>query len=203
MSTTFRAIAQENDKNNVVKETRDLPVFNKIDVGGAFEVLIEMGQDQSVIVETEQKNLEKISTEVKDNLLEITSRGILKPRELKIYLVVEDIEGIFVSGACDLESTGTIKADMLELRSSGASDVSLDIETDNLSSSISGAATVYLSGKAEQHSLETSGASTLKAADLETQTTVADLSGASSAIVFAKQDLVAELSGSAAIDYKG
>jgi len=202
-STTFRAIAQESDKNKVVKETRDLPAFNKIEVGGAFEVFMEMGQDQSVIVETEQKNMEKVRAEVKDNVLEITSRGIMNPRELKVYLVLEDIEGIFVSGACNLESTGLIRADMLELRSSGASDVSLDIEVDNLSSSISGASTVYLSGKAEQHSLGTSGASTLNAANLETQTTVADLSGASSAIVFARQDLVAELSGSADIDYKG
>lgn len=193
--------AQVKGDKNVVRETRDLPRFTKLDAGGAFNVIISNGDKQLVEVETDENLMEKVNTKVKDGTLELSSKGIYNPTKLSVYLVMEEVEAIYASGACEIESEGALEAGMLEIRASGASDVTLNVISENLRTESSGASTVRLSGKAEFHSIESSGASSVLATDLITQKTSADASGASSVKVFAEQDVVGEVSGSADIDY--
>ena len=51
--------------------TRKLSSFNKLDVGGSFNVVIETGNDESVKIEAEGVSPDKIITEVKGGELNV------------------------------------------------------------------------------------------------------------------------------------
>ena len=185
-------------QKEIIRETRDLPFFDMIEVGGAFEVKLTMGEPQKVEVEARSKFIGEIKTDVKENSLVISSKGIFGETPLNIYITVPSLSHLEVHGAADVEGLNTIKADMLNIEASGAASVDLILDVITLRSEVSGAADIGLSGSAQNHSIEVSGAATLDAYDLKTITTDADASGAATARVDA-ENLTGKTSGAAEI----
>lgn len=170
-------------QNEVIRETRNLPAFDQIDVGGAFSVTLAIGEPQKVEVEAKQKAIDQIKTEVRDNKLLITSDGIHNNTPLKVHITLPSISRLEAHGAANVTGENTIKSDMLAIEASGAASVDLDLDVITLRSDISGASDLKLRGKAQQHSTDVSGAATLHARKLVTVTTDADVSGAGTANV--------------------
>jgi galactitol-specific phosphotransferase system IIB component len=170
-------------QNDIIRVTRDLPAFDQINAGGAFEVTITIGESQKVDVEAKQQAIDEIKTDVKDNKLIITSNRINGNTPLKVFITVPALSLIEAHGAANIKGENTIKADMFAIVASGAASVKLDLDVNTLRSDISGAADIDLSGKAQQHSTVVSGAATLNAKKLVTITTDADVSGAGTANV--------------------
>jgi hypothetical protein len=198
---SLSAYAQEGKE--VIKQLRDLPAFNNIVVGGAFEIFLTQGEPQSVEVETNARFMENVSTEVDGNTLYISSKGIKNISELNIYLTIPVVEAIEISGAAELHGENAIKADKLDILSSGASEVRLTLEANQLVTSLSGASEVKLTGKAATHTGEVSGAASLYARDLETEKTTMTVSGAGSAYVWATEEIAGDVSGAGDLDYSG
>jgi len=174
-------------QNEIIRETRDLPAFDQIDAGGAFEVSITIGEPQKVEVEAKQKEIGKIKTEVKDGKLVVSSDRINSNTPLNLFITVPALTRVIAHGAAEINGENTIKADMLSIEVSGAAEVDLELDAITLRTEISGAADVELSGKAQQHSVIASGAATLDAEDLLTVTTDADVSGAATANINAEK----------------
>jgi hypothetical protein len=173
-------------QNEVVRESRDLPSFDKIEVGGAFAVKLTIGEPQKVEVEAKQKAIGQIKTEVNENKLVISSNKINNNTPLNIYITIPAVSRITAHGAAELKGENTIKADMLTIEGSGAATVKLDLDVNTLRSEVSGAANLELSGKARLHSAIVSGAATLDAKHLESVTADADVSGAGTAKINAE-----------------
>ncbi len=173
-------------QNEVVRETRDLPSFDKIEAGGAFNIRLTIGEPQKVEVEAKQKAIGQIKTEVANNRLVISSNRINNNTPLNIYIMVPAVSQIKAHGAAEVKGENTIKADMLTVEGSGAATVKLDLDVNTLRTEISGAATLELSGKAAQHSTMVSGAATLDAKRLASVTADADVSGAGTAKINAE-----------------
>lgn len=192
--SSFTAFSQ----NEVVRETREVPAFDKIDVGGAFEVKISFGEALKVEVEARQKAIGNISTEVKNDKLYISSSKSNSNTPLNIYISVPTLSFIEVHGAADLEGLNTLKTDMLTIKASGAASADLDLDVATLRTEASGASDLDLAGKATHHSTEVSGAASVNAKDLVTETTDADVSGAGSARVNAL-DVTGNTSGAGEI----
>jgi hypothetical protein len=170
-------------QNEIIHETRDLPSFDKIDVGGAFEVTLTIGEPQKVEVEAKQKVIGQIKTEVRDNKLVISSNKINSNSPLNVYITVPVLSRLEAHGAAEVKGENTVNADMFSIDVSGAASVDLNLDVNTLRSDLSGAADLKLKGKAQQHSTIVSGAATLDAKNLVTVTTDADVSGAGTANV--------------------
>jgi hypothetical protein len=181
-------------QNEIVRETRDVASFNQIDVGGAFEVSLTQGSPQKVEVEARQKDIADIFTEVKDDKLVISSKGIKDNTPLNIYITMPEITRIVAHGAVELNGTDIITAGELTIEASGAAEVDLSIEATTLKSDVSGAAELDVSGSCVNHQTVVSGAASLNAGDLKVKFTQADVSGAGSAHVNS-EDLVGNTSG--------
>jgi len=185
-------------QNEVIREARDLPAFDQIDVGGAFEVTLTIGEPQKVEVEARQKVIGQINTEVKDSKLVISSNRISGNTPLNLYITMPSLSRLEVHGAAEVKGENIIRADMLTIEVSGAASADLNLEVNTLRSEVSGAATLDLSGNAQQHSTNVSGAATLDARDLVTISIDADVSGAGTANVNAK-DVTGKTSGAGEI----
>jgi hypothetical protein len=186
----------------VVREARELPAFLNIDAGGAFDVYLSQGDVQRVEIETDENLLSHVTAEVKGETLYLTAKAIKKYTELNAYITVPDLEKLMVHGASDLETENKIKLKELTIQASGASDAKLELDVEKLFTDASGASTIILSGKATEHYLNASGASDIKAYDLETERTVVDLSGASTAKVSANEEVTGDVSGSSDLFYR-
>lgn len=189
---------------NVTKEQRSVSSFNKIDISGGYEVLINQGSEERLELEVDENLLEYIETETKNNTLFISSKKpIGSASSLKLYITVVNVEDIDVSGAIELKNKGTYEAANLEIDISGAADIDLDVDVENLNMEMSGASETTLSGSARNFEIEISGAGELQAKKLKTRNATIDISGAGSAIVNAKKTLNVSVSGAGSIKYKG
>src|SRR5207344_1280521 len=161
-----------NDPNAEVREAKN---FHAISVSSAFDVFISQGNEEAVAVSaSDQKYRDEIKVEVDNGVLKIGLKNEGKfwkgwdgnKMKLKAYVSFKNIDKLSASGACDVRVQGTINADDLEIRLSGASDLkegkfnakSLDVD-------ISGASGVTISGTAGQLKVEASGASDIKGFD--------------------------------------
>lgn len=89
------------------------------------------------------------------------------------------------------------------IESSGASDIDLFLDVDELQIESSGASDIKLKGRATDFELINSGASSLKAGDFEVKEAYLDCSGASDSDVNITEKIKIDPSGACTIKYKG
>jgi hypothetical protein len=124
-------------------------------------------------------------------------------KKLKAYISFKAIDQLHISGACDVFINGSIQADDLSIKQSGASDLKGKLEVQKLSIELSGASDMTVSGKAAQLRVEASGASDFKGYDLVTETCDATASGASDIKITVNKELSAQASGASDVRYRG
>lgn len=188
----------------VMTETRNSSSFNSIVVTGSVNVYLSQGDKETVTVEANQNLLDIIRTEVKDNTLHIyETKNIRNADERNVYVTFQMLNSLIAKGATDVYGRTPIRTESLEVGISGASDVTLEIYTDELICRITGAADAYLSGEAKAMIARVSGSSDLEAGKLISQICQVEADGASDAQVHATESLDAKASGSSDIEYWG
>lgn len=165
-------------------ETRNVSGFDKVEASGAVNVEIAAQKGFSVSVETDDNLLQNIKTEVSGDTLKIYSEDGISPKtQINVKISMPDIIGLQISGASSA-NVSNVKPDLIELKASGASKIKID-------------------GEAIRLTADASGASKIDAENLKAEDAFIDASGASSAIVFATEELNADASGASKITYVG
>jgi len=186
-SFCLAVIAQKvNDPNAEVREAKN---FHGISLSSAFDVYLSQSNEEAVAVSAaETKHRDRIKVEVKDGILHISfdSKGMswsTGNKKLKAYISFKQIDKLDISGACDVFITGSLKANDLSIKQSGASDLKGKLDVSKLTVDLSGASDMMVSGTATQLSVEASGASDIK--------------------ITVNKELSAQASGASDVRYKG
>jgi hypothetical protein len=167
-------------------ETRELDLkdFQKIDVGGAFDLHVTIGDRQKVAVTIDDNLWGNLVAEVQGNELVLDWDKSCQPdRDCKVEIVVTSLREVSIHGACDAEIEG-FRGDSFCYNLSGAGDLTMDGEVDDLEIKVSGA------GNADT-------------SDLKAQNVEVSVSGAGNARVYAARSLQARVSGVGKITYYG
>lgn len=189
---------------NVITETRTLSGFHAIDIGGAFEIELIKSSEEKIIIETDDNIMPLIETRVSGGELSVDNKKeINNPTKLKLTIYYINIDELDISGAAELYSSDVLKTESLEMECSGASELTLKIETGKLDADFSGASKVELEGQANMVKLEISGAAVINAYGLETKELDLDASGAAVVKVLVMDKLHIEASGASSVKYKG
>lgn len=197
-----------NDANAEVREAKN---FHAIKLSNAFDVYITQGNEESVAVSaSEEKYKKEIEVKVENGVLSIglkkgnwTKNWNTGKMKLRAYISFKNIVKLDVSGACDVNFQGTIKADDLSIVLSGASDIDGDFDVKKMKLDMSGASDMTLKGSASSLSIEASGACSFKGYDLKTDYCDVDISGASSVRITVNKELSAKATGASDVKYKG
>lgn len=170
---------------NMKTERRNVPTFKAVDVGGASDVEIVVGREQSVELEYDDNLLPLVKTEVRGDTLHISREkgNIRSNNSLRVRITVAELDGLDLSGASKANVSG-VKTEKFDLQVSGASKVSID-------------------GTARDLELDLSGASSINAETLMVETASVEASGASRATVNVSETLKADASGASRISYLG
>lgn len=193
---------------NIISQNRQTNAFDAIDVGGAIEVYVRQDSGRSVRVETDENLQELVEVYERSGVLHIEPRNNynLDPsnKRVKVYVSGPRFRSIEVSGASNVYGENRItESDGLSIGLSGASNVKLDAKAPSLDIDMSGASDITLSGETRDLRVQGSGASGAKCFDLKAENVTVDISGASSAEVFASVKLDAEASGASGVKYRG
>ena len=186
-------------------KTFEIGEFNKIDIGGVFEVYITQSDQHALNIEANAKSLEKITAKVKDNTLFLGMKkmGLKNIKTPVVHIKAKNIEGINAHGAVELETENTIEAENFKLEVSGAADGEIKIKAKNLETLLAGAADLDMEGEVENHTIEVSGAASLDATKLKTKKTDIEVSGAANAEIHASEEVNGNISGMGNIEIKG
>lgn len=172
--------------NGVIKtETRKVPEFHAIQVGGAFSIRL-IQQDTTVVTLTGDENLIKlVEVRVENGTLHVShpKEEVDTTKTMELMVGTPNLDALEIDGAAKLTAE--------------------KIRTRNLSLKVAGAAHAELSGVTDTLTVNSAGAANVDAAGLSSRKTTAIIQGAGRMVVHASDELVAEVSGVGAIEYVG
>lgn len=187
--------------------TKDVSAFDKVDVSGAIDVIVNIGNKSEVVIEADSAIMPYIVTEVKDRELKIYNKDIIgsfnfKNNKILVTITTPSILELESSGACDV-TINDLKTDMFKVSLSGACDLIGSFECNVLDLEASGSSDSKLRGKVKNCNIELSGACDIKALDLEVDSLKIEGSGSSNVEITVQNSLDVELSGASELRYKG
>ncbi|MEO6548919.1 MAG: head GIN domain-containing protein [Ferruginibacter sp.] len=197
---------QRSGSGNIVTEKRNTGDFKGISVGGAFEVELKSGAMTEVIVESDDNIIHDIETKVSGDVLKIRTRNGhgFNNAHFKVYVTAPEINSIDISGAANIKATDPLKSTRkISFDISGAGGCKAEVDAPEVFAEISGAGNMELRGKTKDYKAKVSGSGDLKSADLKSENTNVDASGAGTARVHASVSLKADASGAGNIYYRG
>ncbi len=197
--------AQINDENAEVRIAKN---FHGISLSSAFDVYLSQSNEEAVAVSaSETRFRDRIKVEVRDGILRISCdrEGLFNGERMKLkaYISFKQIDKLSVSGACDVYINGTLRADALTIKQSGASDLKGKLDVKKLSVDLSGASDMTVSGQTGQLDVEVSGASDFKGFDLVSDFCELRATGASDIKITVNKELSAHATGASDIRYRG
>lgn len=212
---------------NVISEDRSVSEFNKVDKRGRGNLVIELGDEETLRVEAEDNLIEYIETHVNDRTLVISVRpdvDMYETEEIRYYLTVRSLDTISVSGIGDV-NIPAMEADHFSAEINSFGDLMIgDLETGSLSVDINSFGGLIIENlNTEQLSVDMSGAGNLvihggrvskqdvnisslgdyKASELASHEAEIHLSSLGSATVRVRDHLMVEISSKGAVHYYG
>ncbi len=184
---------------DVVTETLDLTGFTAIDIQDTFDVDVTVGDDFSVVIDTDDNLVERLDVDVDGDELQVRLDGGVSLGEgtLKATIVLPELVDIDVSGASTVSITGVSGA-TLEADVSGASELTMKGEVTELMVDVSGASELVSDlVDVSIAKVDLSGASDVRLASADTVT--GDLSGASTLTIPSGSTSRVETSGASSV----
>jgi Putative auto-transporter adhesin, head GIN domain len=146
------------------KEVRDVASFKKIGFGGGGTLYLKQGSPQKLELEGKQETLDKYETIVEGDKLSIRPKERWNSwnwgddDEIIVYVTVETITGLAVSGSGDIIGQTGIKTNELDLKVSGSGSLKIEANVSgDLESDVSGSGNIDIKGSAGSFESDISG----------------------------------------------
>lgn len=194
----------EKGNGKEISSTRKLQPFDFIRIGGNFEVILQKGTEEKIMIDADENLEPLIETKVDGQVLEVTApKKLISARKIRLTITYTRIKEITVFGATLLENDELLDSPDLKLNLEGAGVIDLQLKVSNLEAQLSGAGLVKFNGYATHAVIGLSGAGGLEAYGLETESCDINVSGIGGAKVNVKNRLNASIAGVGGINYKG
>ncbi len=184
----------------------NLPSFDQLKVSGAFAVEVVQGDESKVTIEADENLMDYIEAEVHFDRLNIklVKRSSLSfTKTPRIIVETPALKSIKLSGASSIKSRSLKDASMIDITTSGAGKIYMNLDAPRVKVSVSGAGDAELQGLSRDLEISISGAGKVDAFDLKSETAKIKVSGAGKANVYASKNIEATTSGAGKISYKG
>ena len=166
-------------------QAREVSAFRSVDLAGSNNVVVRVGERQSVVVKADDNLLDRVTTEVQSGTLVIanTPGSFTTKSPMRVEIDVPALDAVTLSGSGNIVVTG-VDAKRLVVHLPGSGTLTGDGAATHLDIAVGGSGMVQLTR--------------LVASDVR-----ADVSGSGSIFVTATKRLDASVSGSGAILYAG
>ena len=175
----------------VVMTKRDVPTdFIKIDASAGVNVILDIADQTSVRVETDENLQELITTKVKNGVLYVGAKGFIRRATAKnVYVSLPGINGLTVQSGASIKGEDRVSSKGLELKASSGGSLSLLISADEVNTKASSGGNIHLSGECDLLVADVSSGGNIKANQLEAERCDASASSGGNMNVNVKEDL--------------
>ncbi len=180
--------------------------FKKVDIGGAYAIIIRQGAEFSVSADGEEDDVDDIKVTVEDGTLRVKRTGDFSllnfedNKRIGLIITMPTIERLDLTGVNKTRVVGFKNLPKLDVGISGASKTEIDVETSQLVVGVTGASKLTLKGTAKTARATLSGACKLDATQMVIQEAEVDASGASKATFARIPNIKKNTSGVSKID---
>ena len=226
-SATKSSITTENISSSGVTQVRNVGKFTGVSVSSGIKVNFTQGNNQSVIVDTDQNLQQYVTTEVENGILVIAVKykenRNLNFKKLLVTIEAPRLSSVKVSSGSLFTTLNTIKENDFDSKISSGANLNADL---NIANSVkvdissgssariastsrtlqfegSSGSMATLEGTADKIYLDLSSAAACNAQNLIAKNVIADASSGANIKVHATETLTATASSGASIRYKG
>ncbi|KLT65232.1 head GIN domain-containing protein [Pedobacter sp. BMA] len=193
------------------QEAKNFPVknFNSIGVSSGIDLYLMQGGSENVTVKSDEATLKDIIVEQIGSNINIKFRdgiswsGMFKNRIIKAYVSYKTLTALAASGGSDVFTQNLLKTEKLAIRSSGGSDLKLEVSCGDITIQSGGGSDIDLKGKANNMTIQSSGGSDIDAYEFVTDYAKVQVSGGSDVNIYVNKGLEAAASGGGDVSYKG
>ena len=194
----FQGYSQQSQQRNVGS-------FSGIKVSEGIDVILKQGEKEAVRVEvTGDMKIENVLTEVSGSYLKVhLESGNYRKVDVKVYVTFVKLNKFSASSAGTIFSESPIKADDIEIQTSSAGNIELNLEGRRIEASASSAGQIDLKGRARSLVSDASSAGQINAYDLECEEVQAEASSGGAVKVSVQNSLNANASSGGSVRYRG
>ena len=166
-------------------QARDVAAFDSVELAGSNNVVIRVGEKQSVLVKADDNLLDRVTTDVQSGKLVIanTPGSLTTKSPMSVEVDVPTLDALTLTGSGNIVVNG--------------------IEAESLEVTLPGSGTLTGSGSATRLDVTVSGSGTVQFTRLVANDVRAVVSGSGSIFVTATKTVDASVSGSGAVLYAG
>jgi len=213
----------------IVQETLQVPAFTGVILAGGFDVIVTLGDVQSVVAEGQQNIIDRLQTSImNDGSLKLDlENGRYRHYDLIIYVTVPEADKFRISGAgdmtiyqsiqtimddLDIEITGAgnmngvgpfLVNDRTKARITGSGNMNFVIDTDLIDVDITGAGNISLDGATAHQDIRILDSGDYSAYNFLSQSTFVRITGSGDVQCSVDTELEATITGSGSVFYKG
>ena len=190
---------------NVTTEQIKIPdSFTGIKTSAAVNVILTQNDTFSISSEMDDNLHELLQVSVENEILTITfSEKIYDTKARKIYVSLPVLTSLRCSSASSVHSTNTFDIEELNIETSSASTINIDVDANTINVVSSSASNVNIEGSTVDLSLNASSASTINTLSLSAENIDAEASSAADIKAFTSDTIFAKASSGASIICEG
>jgi hypothetical protein len=165
-------------------QSRDVAPFTSIELAGSNNLVVRVGEEQSVVVKADDNLIDRVTTQVQSGTLVIGNNGSFSTESpMSVDVTVPTLDALTLSGSGNIAIDG--------------------IEAESLKVTLPGRGTLTGNGTATRLDVTVSGSGVVQFTHVVATDVQAAVSGSGTIFVTATKSLDAAVSGSGAILYAG
>lgn len=179
--------------------------YTNLTIRGFCEVILTNSEQGKIKIIAGENIMDKIFIQSANNELYISFEELnaYNLSGTKLYIPATNLKSISTIGAGTLTTEFTLKADTISCNFSGAGDIHIDIECQELKINSDGANNLNFKGSADNLTLNCNGAGNINADKLIAKTMALDTQGASNISVHCNESVSGKIYGASAVTIYG
>ncbi|HET8839374.1 MAG TPA: head GIN domain-containing protein [Flavobacteriaceae bacterium] len=192
-------------KGAVTLQEHDLETFNQIDVSKGWDVVLIKSDKSKMTVETNENLHENLEFTVENEILSISGKeniGNAEAKSIKVYYA-EKLQKIGAHSGSEIVSNEVFQQDKIKIDASSGADISLKVDTKNITVNASSGAEIELFGTTENLESNASSGASIEAKNLDASSAVAEASSGANVELKVSESLTAGASSGGNVVYHG
>jgi len=189
---------------NLVASERTVSTFEKISSSGSSEIRFHASQEYRVVVTTDSNLVDIVTTDIRNNVLNIGFKGgSYSFTRIQVDVYCPILTSVSISGSGSFTGNDTIITSTFDLKVSGAGKIDGTIECGNFSAKIKGSGKINVSGNGNNSDIDISGSGIFSGNNFAINNAAVRVSGSGRANIFVSENLNVDITGSGEVNYRG
>jgi len=186
-------------------EQRRVSPFDGIRASGNLELFMEEGSQESLRIEVEGVELERVVSEVSENSLTVRAKPGVYPEkyEIKVYVTYKKLRDIRAASAARLYGRSVLTGDRINVEVATSALAELDVQLENLVVTVASTGELTITGRTRTQETTVNTGGKLNAFDLESENAYVRVNTGGVGRVKATKLIEANVATGGSLRYKG